>query len=149
MTIVIIDCRFHSISHLFIVCLLVFQVVWNAGDADIYRGNKSIESVVVHEGVVDLRTRVQSRSGREKGAFSSCSNLREAILPESLKTIGYRCFSGCISLTEVSIPSGVDELGKHAFYNCQALKRIILATRSQDSSRPLRIQTIRKLLRHK
>ena len=64
--------------------------------------------------------------GKEKGVFSSCSNITVVKLPQSLRTIGHCCFSSCVSLVEVSIPSGVIEIGERAFYHCHSLQNIIL-----------------------
>ena len=84
--------------------------------------------------------------GRE--AFTSCS-FETVVLPNSVKTVGYRaffgckrlkemtfssgiteipdgCLSSCESLIKVTIPEGITKIGTNAFYECKTLSSISL-----------------------
>ena len=49
------------------------------------------------------------------GAFSSCTNLEEIYLPDSLKTIGSQSFDYCTSIDTLTIPESVTTVGSDAF----------------------------------
>ena len=49
------------------------------------------------------------------GAFKECSELSQAILPDSLQEIGRRAFYGCRKLTSVNLPAGLTKVGPEAF----------------------------------
>lgn len=99
-----------------------------------------IKRVTVGEGIIHIG----------KMAFYECRNLEEAVLPDSLLTIGSLTFSfcgklkkltlgsqitrigdlgfmECKSLTELSLPATLAYLGNQVFYRCQALKDIWFA----------------------
>ncbi len=69
------------------------------------------------------------------GAFANCSNLKSAVLPESLISTGmYQdytswnycgAFANCSMLKEVTMPS-CETLGEYAFYQCSSLEAITL-----------------------
>ncbi len=52
--------------------------------------------------------------------------VRNVIIPEGVKKIGYGVFSGCISLESVNIPETVLSIGAEAFSGCSRLKKIEL-----------------------
>lgn len=58
-------------------------------------------------------------------AFSTCTQLTEIDLPNSIKVIGYQAFAFS-GLTEIDIPEGVLELGEGAFRQCQSLTNVTL-----------------------
>mgnify|MGYP004639689917 FL=1 len=51
------------------------------------------------------------------GAFKECSELTQAILPDSLQEIGRRAFYDCKKLTSVNLPAGLTKVGPEAFRN--------------------------------
>lgn len=51
-------------------------------------------------------------------AFYNCRNLKELVLPNSLKTIGNSAFYYCDDLDEITIPSNVTSIGEDAFQGC-------------------------------
>jgi len=61
-----------------------------------------------------------------KHAFSWCSSLRNIILPNSLKVIGYATFWQDSLLTSIEIPATVDSIGKDAFTACTSLQSIMV-----------------------
>lgn len=60
------------------------------------------------------------------GCFEGCTNLKTAILHNSVSSLGDNCFLGCTSLTDISIPSSVKEIGDFCFTNCTNLEKIVL-----------------------
>ncbi len=83
-------------------------VPWEKYLADIRR-------VVVGEGVTYLGD----------SAFSCCTALESAVLPDSLKEIGCHTFNGC-SLHDISFPDGLESIDLWAFEYCNSLEKIII-----------------------
>lgn len=71
---------------------------------DLSYNNKSLQEVVVQKGVEEL-----------DGSFNSCTNLRSAQLPTTLKTIGSYTFYGCKKLESIVLPEGLTKLGWNSF----------------------------------
>ncbi|MCH5171983.1 MAG: leucine-rich repeat protein, partial [Erysipelotrichales bacterium] len=66
------------------------------------------------------------------GAFESCSNIEEIILPYSTTKIGNRAFKNCTSLTNFVIPSSVTSIGQEAFVGCVALSDINVSNKTEE-----------------
>ena len=81
-----------------------------------YPHRASIRRIEVGEGITSLG----------KDAFSACSKVTEAALPDTLTRIGASAFYQCKALEEITIPHGVTELGNNAFASCTALSRVDL-----------------------
>ena len=60
------------------------------------------------------------------GAFKNRTQLREVVLNEGLKKIGYAAFAGCRSLQRICLPSTVTEIKKMAFIRCTSLMDVTL-----------------------
>ena len=60
-------------------------------------------------------------------AFSSCKNITEITIPDSVTEIGNSAFSGCTSLAEIVIPDSVTGIGEFAFSGCTALLKVVLS----------------------
>lgn len=58
-------------------------------------------------------------------SFENCSSLKNAILPEGLKTIGISCFANS-GLTSISVPSTVIEIKEAAFFDATKLEKVDL-----------------------
>lgn len=57
-----------------------------------------------------------------KGIFSGYSDIRQLIVPESIKGIGQYAFSGCTGIQSISFNPQIRVIGKHAFEGCTNLK---------------------------
>ena len=106
---------------------------------DCFRGNASLTSVTVSEGVVEIHptsfkdcTQLESISLPStlsilgEYAFRYCSSLKAIALPSGMTHINEFTFQNCSSLKTVSIPSTVKVIGKDAFAGCQALTSVTL-----------------------
>ena len=60
------------------------------------------------------------------GAFQWCGSLTEVNIPKSVETIGDGAFQWCGSLTEVNIPEGVTSIKDSAFRNCSSLTEVTI-----------------------
>jgi len=58
----------------------------------------------------------------EPHAFAGCSQLKNLILPETLKTIGNEAFRNDSALTAITIPATVTSIGNNVFIYCIALE---------------------------
>jgi len=62
----------------------------------------------------------------EDGAFSSCENITEIILPEGVDSIGKEAFRGCSGLTSIKIPSTLKSIEESAFSSCKNLQKVYI-----------------------
>lgn len=60
------------------------------------------------------------------GAFSDCVSLEKINIPFAVETLPEKCFSGCTSLREIVIPQNVSTIGKEAFAGCASVTEIDL-----------------------
>ena len=56
--------------------------------------------------------------------FYNCYNLKNIVIPDSVKEIGKSAFFGCSSLMEIRIPDGVQEIKEETFKGCSALTNV-------------------------
>lgn len=61
-------------------------------------------------------TEIKNSSAELYGTFSNCKSLQDAVLPDTLETIGNYAFMNCTSLTNINIPESVTTIGQNAFY---------------------------------
>ncbi|MBO4859538.1 MAG: InlB B-repeat-containing protein [Treponema sp.] len=61
-------------------------------------------------------------------AFYNCTNLKEIILHNSIRTIGNNAFNGCTNLTSINISSYTESIGEGAFRNCTNLVTVKIAS---------------------
>ena len=59
-------------------------------------------------------------------AFLNCNVITSAIIPPSVKKIGYYAFQNCPALTSVTIPENVTTIEAWAFRGCTALKTVTI-----------------------
>ena len=59
-------------------------------------------------------------------AFCNCSGLTSVTIPNSVTSIDYQAFSGCSGLTSVSIPNSVTSIGVNAFGGCSGLTSVTI-----------------------
>ncbi|MBE6977086.1 MAG: hypothetical protein E7438_00380, partial [Ruminococcaceae bacterium] len=62
----------------------------------------------------------------EDSAFSGCTALKSANLPDNLRILGGSAFSGCKSLTEVILPAALSNLERYAFRGCSGLTKFVM-----------------------
>ena len=76
-----------------------------------YTGDIIIPSSVTYNGTTYPVTNIRYR------AFSYCSGLTSATIPNSVTNIGESAFEGCNGLTSATIPNSVTNIGARAFYS--------------------------------
>lgn len=59
-------------------------------------------------------------------AFDGCINLREVILPGSVRFIGMAAFRNCTRLTSILLPVGLAHIGDYAFQGCSSLTELTI-----------------------
>ena len=59
------------------------------------------------------------------GAYKN-TKLKEIVLPEGVKSIGYGAFYECAELVRVVLPEGLETIGEMAFFSCTALEIVNL-----------------------
>jgi hypothetical protein len=58
-------------------------------------------------------------------AFTKCVNLRRAVPPSSLTSIGAEAYSFCTDLEEFPMPSSLNYIGVRAFMGCSRFEHLI------------------------
>ncbi len=107
-------------------------------DTEYYRDMRNWENGALYIGknLIELRAKPGDEEYTVKDgttliggdAFEGDGDLKNIVLPESLKGIGEGAFFGCSTLSGITIPSGVDRIGDSAFSGCTGLKSIVLPT---------------------
>lgn len=78
--------------------------------------NRTIEKITVPDTVYNIG----------KGAFNGCWNLKEVVLPSSIKVIEANAFLNCNKLESINLEEGLIHIGETAFKNCASLKSITI-----------------------
>lgn len=60
----------------------------------------------------------------EKNAFRDLKNLKKITLPNNLRSIDKNAFSFCSNLKEITFPPNLNSIGTSAFSHCHSLKKI-------------------------
>ena len=81
-----------------------------------FDNNRTIESVVIPEGVVII----------EACAFQRCTNLKKVVLPKSLERIEGYAFYDCENLQEINFENKLGLIGEGAFMRCSKLNALIV-----------------------
>ena len=88
---------------------------------DWFNGNKSIEEIVIGDGVTSIGY----------NAFSGCSGLASVEIPNSVTSIEGFAFSGCSGLTSITIPNSVTTIGTYAFMDCNNVESLYIGNSIQ------------------
>ena len=117
---------------LFYECPLIENIVVN-GNGGVYSSEYGVlykgNSLAVYpQGKADAKFNIPAGTDNICDyAFLDNQNLKNVILPDSVKAIGNGAFSGCSALTSVTIGENVKSIGIYAFFNCLSLKSIKLS----------------------
>ena len=80
----------------------------------------------------DIKVEIPSKIGKNvvvaigDKAFYNCQQIKEVVLPETIKRIGVSAFYYCRGLESITVPNGVVAIEKRAFELCNLLKNISL-----------------------
>lgn len=64
--------------------------------------------------------------GIEEVAGFNYNPLKEVVIPEGVKIVGYQVFQNCENLKSIQLPSTLEEIGDYAFEKCENLASISL-----------------------
>lgn len=81
------------------------------------------DNYVEHEELVNYKI----KEGTEiicDSAFCFCKNLREIIVPNSVRAIGKGAFWGCESLSSIKLSGQLEVISEKAFWGCRSLRSI-------------------------
>ena len=82
--------------------------------SEAFKGNTSIQSVVIPEGVTFIGDY----------AFQDCTSIKSIEIPNSVTSIGNSVFKSCTALTSIKISNSVTSIGDSVFNSCTALTSI-------------------------
>ncbi len=84
-------------------------------DSPWYEYRKSVTQVVIADGVTSVST----------GAFAGCINLKDAVVPPSLKELSMGMFYSC-GFEHFDIPNTVERIGISAFKECRLMESVTI-----------------------
>ena len=85
-------------------------------EANCFKGNTTIKSVVIPEGITSMGNAV----------FYGCTNLESVTIPSTVTNTGNAAFYNCTSLKFVKIADGVKSIGNSVFRGCTSLESITI-----------------------
>ncbi len=85
-------------------------------EANCFKGNTTIKSVVISEGITSMGNAV----------FYGCTSLENITIPSTVTSTGNAAFYNCTSLKNVKIADGVTTIGNSAFRGCTSLETITI-----------------------
>lgn len=62
----------------------------------------------------------------EEAAFQDCTSLVNVTIPDSVTSIGNGAFHGCSSLIRITIPNSVTSIGGEVFSGCNGLTSVVI-----------------------
>ena len=65
-------------------------------------------------------------------AFSKCKNLKNIVIPNSVKTIEENAFNNCMNLTSIEISSSIKYINEYAFNECENLMNVYYTGTIED-----------------
>ena len=108
-------------------------VICDEGDCHLFDNNGNEIDIskitILYEKIIpkDIKNIIVPDSVKEIEYFSfyNCKNLKSIIIPDSVKYIEKYLFAYCINLTSINIPDSVEHIGYDIFYACRNLKSLI------------------------
>ena len=86
-----------------------------------FKDNKSIEKIILPKTIEDI----------EIFAFQSCSNLKEIVFSEGLKSIGDSSFWGT-SIEKLTLPESLEIIHPYAFFSCRKLQEVTIGSNVKE-----------------
>ena len=86
--------------------------------------NQSLPTEIVIPYICEIEGNSYVITKIDDNAFSSYSNLKDVILPNTITSIGNYAFHNRTSLTSITIPNSVTSIGEAAFYGCVLLNAV-------------------------
>jgi hypothetical protein len=95
-------------------------------DSETFDTCSSLTSIVVAPGNTVYDSRENCNAIIETRSKSLLYGCQTSLIPNSIKSIGYRAFCGCESLTSITIPNSVGWIEKQAFADCENLTSVTI-----------------------
>ena len=95
-------------------------------DYSIVGDGANTKSLISHPSIVKNAILGNSVVSIGTYAFYNCSNLTSIHIPESVTDIGNYALRSCKSLSSIYIPEGVTSIGNYAFYYCTSLTSVYI-----------------------
>lgn len=93
------------------------------GVDDLFQDATALKRVIIGNDADSIHAPVVSIP---KGMFKGCTALENAVLSDSIRTIGEEAFDGCSSLKVVSFSEDLTTVGLNAYRGCTGLDRIVV-----------------------
>lgn len=94
------------------------EVVVNKATNSLYSINNGV--LVINDGVISI----------DRETFKGNKEIKEVILPASLKSVGLHAFRDCSEITKIQVNGNVEEICMDGFINCTKLKNIEFNTQN-------------------
>ena len=100
--------------------------VTSIGDGAFRGCSGGLEKITVESGNSRYDSRDNCNSIIETGTNSLIVGCKNSVIPNSVRSIGYRAFAGCTGLTRLTLPNSVTSIGEGAFGDCTGLTEVTL-----------------------
>lgn len=95
----------------------------------LYRQKGRIRKIIVKGGVSFIGT---TECAVDENQIPSMNNVREIVLEEGVRCLGYGAFKNFYALEKVTLPDSLETIGASAFENCRSLKEISLPDKIRE-----------------
>lgn len=87
----------------------------NVSDKHLYVNGKVLKELTVPDTIICKFSNNTQMYGVCQSQFSHCIDLKSVVIPEGVKSIGWKAFSGCKNLKELTIPESLNNIKGKAF----------------------------------
>lgn len=96
-----------------------FEYVFNNNTVTITKYNGFDQAIRIPDTINGVKV-----MSLDEYSFNENENLKEIVIPENIKEIGYAAFAHCTALEYIELPQSLTRINDNAFYSCSSLKDI-------------------------